>query len=120
MSRLKPSFDGELIDGAACTLTAVFTDLAGAAFTPSSVRYRVDSIDLGAIVQDWTAVLLVSNPLTVTVTAAQNRMTTERTREWRRVTVEYTDTDGIRRDLVASYPMRKPLQPIFDDPAEAA
>jgi hypothetical protein len=43
-----------------------------------------------------------------------------RTRERRRVTVEYTDADGNRRELVASYPVRKPLQPILDDPAEAA
>jgi hypothetical protein len=47
-------------------------------------------------------------------------MSTERTREWRRVALEYLDAAGNRRDLVASYPVRKPPQPILDDPAEAA
>lgn len=79
------------------TIRALTADLA--ASTPSTMRYRIDDLNQGNAVLDWTT-LTPATSVNVIITAAQNAMRNGLCTERRQIVVEAADSDG---------PLRKTL-----------
>jgi len=79
------------------TVRALTADLAAA--TPSEMRYRIDDLDQGNAVLDWTT-LSPATSVNVIITAAQNAMRNNLCAERRQLVFEASDSDGpIRKTL---------------------
>lgn len=61
-------------DGSECYITAVFTDVNGNPYTPSSLQYRIDDLTNGANNVAWTPLTPTGSTYVLTVTSAQNVM----------------------------------------------
>jgi hypothetical protein len=67
---------GAVQEGSAMTLTAKFYDDASDPWTlsaPSTVRYRIDDMDTGAGIVDWTTVSPATS-VSISITGAQNAL----------------------------------------------
>jgi hypothetical protein len=82
------------VESSACTVTAAFVDMTGAAFTPSALRYRIDDIRSGQNIQPWTGILPAAS-VTVTITSMQNQILsfTEES-EAHQILFQITDSGG--------------------------
>jgi hypothetical protein len=79
------------------TLRPLSADLA--AIIPSTLRYRIDDLNQGTAVLDWTS-LTPATSVNVIITGAQNAMRNGLSLERRQIVVEATDSDGaIRKTL---------------------
>lgn len=91
------AYPAQVIEGQVMRLAvrALSTDLA--ATIPQSARYRIDSLDTGTAVAEWTS-LDPSTSMGILVSSAQNARRTCYSRERRQILVEASDSDGpIRR-----------------------
>lgn len=79
------------------TIRALTADLA--ASTPSTMRYRIDDLDQGNAVLDWTT-LTPATSVNVIVTSAQNAMRNGLCVERRQIVIEATDSDGPIRKVI--------------------
>lgn len=82
-------------EGEALKLTLRALNDSLAVVTPTSMRYRIQSIDTGETVLDWTS-LTPSTAVSVIITGAQNAIRCGGT-ERRAVIAEATDSDGLIR-----------------------
>lgn len=73
------------------TVRPLSADLA--ATTPTTMRYRIDDVDQGTAVLDWTS-LTPGTTVSIVVTSAQNALRNCRVVEKRQVVVEAVDSDG--------------------------
>jgi len=79
------------------TLRALSADLA--VVTPTTARYRIEDLDQGSTVTDWTTVTPATS-MAVTISGATNAIRNSMGVERRQVIAEATDSDGtIRRTL---------------------
>lgn len=79
------------------TIRALTADLA--ASTPTAMRYRIDDLNQGNAVLDWTT-LTPATSVNVVITAAQNALRNGCGTERRQLVFEATDSDGpIRKTL---------------------
>jgi hypothetical protein len=79
------------------TVRALTADLAAA--TPSAMKYRIDDLNQGSAVLDWTA-MTPATSVNVIITAAQNAMRNGLCVERRQLVFEASDSDGpVRRTL---------------------
>jgi hypothetical protein len=79
------------------TLRPLNADLA--ATTPTTMRYRLDDLNQGCAILDWTA-LTPATSVNVVITSAQNAIRNGLCVERRQLTFEASDSDGpIRRTL---------------------
>lgn len=83
----------DIPEGAIQKLTVRAFDSDLAATTPSSARYRIDSLSGGGSVLGWTS-LTPSTAMSIVVTAAQNAKSTSYPRERRQILIEASDSDG--------------------------
>src|ERR1017187_5186715 len=96
-------------EGSACVVGASFTNSAGAAFTPTSITYRVDNIDSGANIVPSTSVTPAAS-VSIKVTGAQNALlSTLLACEEHRLTLTVTDGSG----NVVNAPISWQVQRIF-------
>lgn len=72
--------------GSTSILTVRFTDTTGALVAPASAQYRIDSVESGVQVRDWTA-MAAGSEVPITLTEADNTMLSTRAVERREVTV---------------------------------
>jgi len=81
------------------TFTVSFTDAAGDAMTPASVRYRIDDETSRKQLIDWTGVPSPSPEMEIAIAGAHHTMINTAARYERKVfTVEATDGAG-RKEL---------------------
>lgn len=66
------------------------------ATTPTTVRYRIDDLNQGTAVLDWTTVT-PGTSMNIVVTSAQNALRNCLSIERRQVVIEATDSDGPMR-----------------------
>lgn len=88
-----------ITEGAAfrVTLRPLNADLA--ATTPTTMRYRIDDVDQGIAILDWTS-LTPATSVNVVITSAQNAIRNDLCVERRQLVFEASDSDGpIRRTL---------------------
>jgi hypothetical protein len=79
------------------TIRALTADLA--ASTPDGMRYRLDDLDQGNAILDWT-ILTPATSVNVIITGAQNAMRNGLRVERRQMVFEASDSDGaIRKAL---------------------
>lgn len=79
------------------TIRALTADLAAA--TPTTLKYRIDDLNQGNAVLDWTT-LTPATSVNVIITGAQNAMRNGLCVERRQLVFEATDSDGaIRKTL---------------------
>lgn len=79
------------------TVRALTADLA--ASTPTTMRYRIDDLNQGNAVLDWTT-LTPATSVNVIITAAQNAMRNGLSIERRQLVFEASDSDGpVRKTL---------------------
>ena len=76
------------------TVRPLSADLA--ATTPTTMRYRIDDLDQGTAVLDWTS-LTPATSVNIIITSAQNAMRNGLCVERRQVVVEAVDSDGPMR-----------------------
>lgn len=68
-----------------------FKDENSIGVIPSAAQYRIDDVDSGAQILDWTSFTPSADTHDLTITAAQNAiMASDREQEKKRVTVEIT------------------------------
>jgi hypothetical protein len=94
-----------------CVVTAKFFVASdGSPLTPASIAYRIDDINSGASIVPSTPVTPVAPSVSITVTAAQNRLLSNmRYLEEHQLTVTVTDSNG----NVANVPIRWLVKRIF-------
>jgi hypothetical protein len=73
------------------TIMALTENLAAA--TPTSMRYRIDDLNQGSAILDWTS-LTPATSVNVVITAAQNAIRNTMCVERRQIVVEAADADG--------------------------
>lgn len=79
------------------TLRPLSADLA--ATTPTTMRYRLDDVNQGSAILDWTS-LTPGTAVNVVITSAQNAIRNGLSVERRQLVFEASDNDGpIRRTL---------------------
>jgi hypothetical protein len=76
------------------TVRPLSADLA--ATTPTTMRYRIDDLNQGTAVLDWTS-LVTGTSVNIVLTSAQNALRNCLSIERRQVVVEATDSDGPMR-----------------------
>jgi hypothetical protein len=77
------------------TLRPMSEDLA--AIIPTSMRYRIDDVNQGSTILDWTS-LTPATSVNVVITGAQNAIRNNLCTERRQIVFEASDSDGaIRR-----------------------
>lgn len=88
-----------ILEGEAFQVTARALTADLAASTPTSARYRIDDLNRGDAVLDWTS-LTPATSMSFIVTTDQNAIRNGLSRERRQIIVEVSDSDGpIRRTL---------------------
>lgn len=74
-----------------------FLDQNGNAYTPTSLRYRIDDLTNNVQIQDWTT-LAVDSTVTIIIPSATNELTDiNNVVEMRQVTLEVTAPGGALR-----------------------
>lgn len=81
-------------EGSTLPVVLEYRDDADAAFTPSAVRYRLDSLTTKENLIGWTSLGSLSSTNTVVVSAALNTLTHRQPVDERQLVVEITDSDG--------------------------
>jgi hypothetical protein len=79
------------------TIMALTENLAAA--TPTSMRYRIDDLNQGSAILDWTS-LTPATSVNVVITAAQNAIRNCGYVERRQIVVEASDADGPIRNTM--------------------
>lgn len=59
-------------EGSASDIVSTLVDETGAAFTPTTARYRLDDLTSGTEVIAWTTIATPSSSMTVTIPATAN------------------------------------------------
>jgi hypothetical protein len=86
-------------EGEALQFTLRALDSTLAVVTPTTVRYRLEDLDRGSTITDWTTVTPATS-MTVTISGSTNSIRNGCSVERRQVIAEATDIDGtIRRVL---------------------
>lgn len=72
---------------------ATYLDSTGQPFTPTTVQYRIDQVESGTQILDWTSVTPTAGTQTFTVTPDQNSMISATARqETHQMIVQITDS----------------------------
>lgn len=83
-------------EGNTLIVTLEYRDKTDSAFTPTAVRYRLDSITMRNNLIGWTAVGSLSTTNTVVVSASINTLPHAKPLDERQLVVEMTDSDGYK------------------------
>lgn len=81
--------------GSACLVNASFFDTDDEPLQPNALSYRIDDVESGAQVLDWTPIAQLAVSVQIVVTAGQNALiTNSRMQETHQVTFRVTDGTG--------------------------